>query len=158
VFVAELQLSRADAEAGRLPRICMQCGAPATDEIWKKYTTDQVHLAPPPPEPIGCLILGPILGLLKLISWSTATTISVRTPLCHKHAHGWFSWSTLEAKTITQENIVLAGVSEGFVHAWEQQRPADRPPNEGVIRVRCRSCQSLNDEQAKFCGQCGAGL
>lgn len=27
-----------------------------------------------------------------------------------------------------------------------------------VVKVRCRSCQALNDEQAKFCDQCGAAL
>lgn len=25
-----------------------------------------------------------------------------------------------------------------------------------VVRVRCRACQSLNDESNRFCGQCGA--
>lgn len=27
-----------------------------------------------------------------------------------------------------------------------------------VIKVRCRHCQSLNDETDKFCGQCGQAL
>jgi hypothetical protein len=27
-----------------------------------------------------------------------------------------------------------------------------------VIKVRCRKCRSLNDEHAKFCNQCGAGM
>lgn len=27
-----------------------------------------------------------------------------------------------------------------------------------VIKVRCRACQALNDETAKFCNQCGAAL
>lgn len=26
------------------------------------------------------------------------------------------------------------------------------------IKVRCRNCQALNDESAKFCGQCGAAI
>ena len=93
--MADVQLSRADAQGGQLPAICMKCGAPATDEIQKKYTTDQVDLHPPPPEPIGCLLLFPILALLKLGSWSTAKTMTIRTPLFAKHAHGWFTWSTL---------------------------------------------------------------
>lgn len=156
--MAEVQLSRADAQEGGLPRICMQCGAPATDEIQKKYTTDQLDFHPPPPEPMGCFILWPILALLKLISWTTAKTMTVRTPLCHKHAHGWFTWSTLEAKAITDESIVLKGVSDRFVQAWEQHRLADRPRQEGLVKVRCRSCQSLNDEAAKFCDQCGAAI
>ncbi len=156
--MTELRLSRADAQGDRFPRICMQCGDPATDEVPKKYTTDEVHLAPPPPEPVGCLVLWPILGLLKLLSWSAAKTITVRTPLCHKHAHGWFTRSTLTAKTITDEGIVLAGVADQFVQAWEQRRVADQPRERQVVKVRCRSCQALNDEAAKFCDQCGAGI
>ena len=26
------------------------------------------------------------------------------------------------------------------------------------VKVRCRACQALNDEAAKFCNQCGAAL
>jgi hypothetical protein len=155
--MAEVQLSRADAQGSRLPAVCMQCGAPATDEVLKKYTTDQVDLTPPPPEPMGCFVWWPILGLLKLLSWSTAKTMTVRMPLCHKHAHGWFTSSTLTAKVITDESIILAGVSDQFVQAWEQ-RVADRPQDRGSVKVRCRSCQALNDETAKFCDQCGVAM
>jgi hypothetical protein len=155
--MAELQLSRAVADAGRLPRICMQCREPATDEVLKKYSTDQVDLPPPAPEPIG-RILWPILGVAKLISWSTATAIHVRMPLCHKHAHGWFTWSTLEAKAITEENITLTGVSDRFVQAWELEVPIQQLGNQGNIKVRCRKCRALNNETAKFCDQCGAAI
>jgi hypothetical protein len=31
-------------------------------------------------------------------------------------------------------------------------------PPEPQIKVRCRQCQSLNDESAKFCNQCGSVL
>ena len=120
--MADIQLSRADAQGSRLPAICMQCGAPATDEIQAK-------------------------------------TMTVRTPLCAKHAHGWFTWSTLEAKAITDESIVLKGVSEQFVQAWQQQQQhVDRPQQEVVVRVRCQSCQALNAEAAKFCDQCGTAI
>jgi hypothetical protein len=156
--MAELRLSRADAQGGRLPRICMQCGAPATDEAARKYTTDQVHVPPPPDEPVGCLMVWPILGLLKLFSASNARTMTVHTPLCHRHAHGWFTWNTLEAKEITDEQIVLTGVSDVFVLAWEDRRPAEPPKPGEVVRVRCRSCAALNDESAKFCNQCGNAL
>lgn len=27
-----------------------------------------------------------------------------------------------------------------------------------VVKVRCKSCQALNDESSQFCGQCGARL
>lgn len=156
--MAELKLTRTDADSGRLPRLCMQCGAPAADEIHKKYSTDQTDFVPPPDEPVGCLIIWPILGVLKLISWSVAKTMTVRTPLCHKHAHGWFAWSTLEAKAICDDSILLTGVSDQFVQAWEKQRETEVRRAPSVVKVRCRSCQSLNDEAAKFCNQCGAAL
>ncbi len=33
--------------------------------------------------------------------------------------------------------------------------PAAVPP---AVKVRCRQCQALNDETAKFCNQCGAAV
>jgi ribosomal protein L40E len=32
----------------------------------------------------------------------------------------------------------------------------EAPPPQ--IKVRCRRCQALNDEAAKFCNQCGAAI
>ena len=32
----------------------------------------------------------------------------------------------------------------------------DAPPAQ--VKVRCRQCQTLNDETSKFCNQCGAEL
>jgi hypothetical protein len=32
------------------------------------------------------------------------------------------------------------------------------PPPLPVVKVRCRGCSTLNDEQAKFCNQCGAAM
>lgn len=32
---------------------------------------------------------------------------------------------------------------------------SDRNREADVVKVRCRNCQSLNDEVSKFCGQCG---
>lgn len=34
----------------------------------------------------------------------------------------------------------------------------DVPPPLPVVKVRCRQCQALNDETAKFCNQCGAAV
>jgi hypothetical protein len=141
----------------------MQCGAPATAEIAKSYSTDSVHLLPPiGPEAgfIGCLLfpLWLLMALLKLISWSTARTMSVRTPLCHKHAYGWFTWSTLEAKAIEEGSIVLTGVSQEFADAWGKQRGRGQAGGGGLVRVRCRGCQALNEETARFCNQCGAAI
>jgi hypothetical protein len=84
--------------------------------------------------------------------------MTVRTPLCHKHAHGWFTWSTLTVKGISEDSLVLAGVSERFVQAWDQQRVPEPPRDRGLVKVRCRSCQSLNAEAAQFCDQCGTAI
>jgi hypothetical protein len=34
----------------------------------------------------------------------------------------------------------------------------DAPPPLPVVKVRCRACNALNDEAAKFCNQCGGAL
>lgn len=34
----------------------------------------------------------------------------------------------------------------------------DAPPPDQVVKVRCRSCGALNDEDARFCDQCSAQL
>jgi hypothetical protein len=34
----------------------------------------------------------------------------------------------------------------------------DAPPPLPVVKVRCRACQTLNDETAKFCNQCGGAM
>lgn len=34
----------------------------------------------------------------------------------------------------------------------------DVPPPMPVVKVRCRGCQALNDETAKFCSQCGQAV
>jgi hypothetical protein len=141
--VAEVQLYRGNAEGGGLPPNCMQCGAPATTEVLKKYCTDSVHLLPPiGPEVglIGCLLfpLWLVIALLKLVSWSTAQTMSVRTPLCHQHAHGWFTSSTLVAKSIAAERIVLGGVSDEFAQAWHKRSMIGPSRNDEVPPISIR--------------------
>lgn len=155
--MAEIHLTRAESDGVDFPRLCMQCGEPATEDILKKYTTDNVDVIPPP-EPVGCFILGPILLLLKLFSWSAAKTMTVRTPLCHKHAHGWFAWSSLSAASITDDAIVIQGVSDQFARQWSRQRKVIHPAGPTLVKIRCRSCQALNDEAAKYCGQCGTAI
>ncbi len=34
----------------------------------------------------------------------------------------------------------------------------DAPAGREVVKIRCRNCQALNDENAKFCNQCGARI
>lgn len=35
-------------------------------------------------------------------------------------------------------------------------REGKEPPVKEVVKVRCRNCQALNEEDAKFCKSCGA--
>jgi hypothetical protein len=125
--VARIYLSRAEAERGPLPCVCMQCGAPATDEVPRHHTTDRTPL---PPDPIlGGIVLFPLwllIALIKLLSWSTAQTVTVRTPLCRHHAHGWFASNTIVAESISNETVVLDGVSEAFAQAHERRYGAAR--------------------------------
>jgi hypothetical protein len=48
----------------------------------------------------------------------------------------------------------------GLAKSAEQalNRLGDDDESKQVVKVRCRACQALNDEQAKFCDQCGAAL
>jgi len=32
------------------------------------------------------------------------------------------------------------------------------PQNQDVVKVRCQSCRTLNDENAKFCDECGKAM
>lgn len=161
--MADLQLTRYEAQAQQLPGVCMQCSEPATEVMDRSYTTDKVDLIPPA-EPVGCLVLFPIIALLKVFSASTAKTMTVRTPLCHKHARSWLAWNKLDARAITDDTILLSGVSEAYAEAWAKQKPASEiggasgAVQREVVKVRCRSCQALNHEGAKFCDQCGAEM
>lgn len=47
--------------------------------------------------------------------------------------------------------MVRDALDEAGLSQREEPRPQD-------VRVRCRSCRTLNDEDAKFCDHCGAEL
>lgn len=38
------------------------------------------------------------------------------------------------------------------------KRPKEAPARQVAVKVRCRECGTLNDETAKFCGECGKRL
>jgi hypothetical protein len=46
---------------------------------------------------------------------------------------------------LSEVNVVRK-IEEGAAHPQPQ------------VKIRCRKCQALNDETAKFCNQCGAPL
>lgn len=47
--------------------------------------------------------------------------------------------------------------SETISHAVERLGDSDDQPRE-IVRVRCPNCRTLNDEDAKFCDNCGTAL
>src|SRR5258708_7236180 len=83
--MAKVRLGRRECEDGRLPRICMCCGAASEVEISKKFSWT--------PPWVGVLIL---LGLLPYIIAAAVTTerCTALIPLCKQHASHW-SWRTL---------------------------------------------------------------
>lgn len=57
----------------------------------------------------------------------------------------------------TLQEVGLAKKAENFLDAVTNREATTTPPVE-AIKIRCRACRALNDEQAKFCDQCGAAL
>jgi hypothetical protein len=51
----------------------------------------------------------------------------------------------------------LGGMARDAVDAFKGQG-SEAPKAEPQVMVRCRACRALNDENAKFCSQCGAEL
>lgn len=57
-------------------------------------------------------------------------------------------WNGFKALMQAREDI------PALMNAGEQRVEAAAP----VINIRCKACQSLNDESAKFCNQCGSAI
>jgi ribosomal protein L40E len=64
-------------------------------------------------------------------------------------------WNRM-AGGMTNDALSEIGIVKAVKKALTQG--SSEPEQREVIKVRCRSCQALNEEQAKFCGQCGAAL
>ncbi|GIW89109.1 MAG: hypothetical protein KatS3mg108_3433 [Isosphaeraceae bacterium] len=63
-------------------------------------------------------------------------------------------WARLSGRLTDEAFSQMKTVRETFKNA---SLDAD-VPTEPVTLVRCRSCQSLNDETDQFCGKCGARM
>ena len=55
---------------------------------------------------------------------------------------------------------MAGGVVDDALSEVKALNPAGDPggAEAPTVKVRCRACRALNDEDAKFCGQCGAAL
>jgi hypothetical protein len=129
--MAKIHLSRFDAERkGRLPPTCIRCGRPATAEVVRQFGAPRADFD-------NLLVFRPfrsILGILWLfagLSWmanlfrTSARGMMVRLPFCDLHKPGWFRGIGIRAASMTDEAIVLGGVSEEFVTALARHRAAN---------------------------------
>ncbi len=77
-------------------------------------------------------------------------------------ARGWAgSGFLLNPRQARKDVEPWARLGGGVVSdALEEVEPLKRitEPQPPAVKVRCRSCGALNDEQAKFCSQCGKPL
>lgn len=165
--MADVYLTRGEAErAGRLPPVCMQCGAPAVTTETKTFSDFN---DPPPADPVGCLFLllwFPVDYLFLFLARALRTERTVAAPLCERHSRVWFSGTSFQLKSVVDGGLWLTGVSGRFAQALEEHRAATgfdpHAPAETTalpqIQIRCRSCRALNDETARFCNWCGAAL
>jgi hypothetical protein len=67
-------------------------------------------------------------------------------------------WSQMAggvANDALEEIEVIHKLADGFAAA---NGPRDRDTAVASIKIRCRKCQALNDETARFCDQCGAAI
>lgn len=83
-----LSLSRFEATEGRLPRMCMQCGAEAVTERKKNFSWH--------PQWVIILILVNLL-IYVVVAMVLTKRMSVRAPFCDKHQNhwrwrAWFIW------------------------------------------------------------------
>jgi drug/metabolite transporter (DMT)-like permease len=78
--MARVILSLDEVEQGRLPRVCMKCGAPADAERGKLFSWHP-----------GWLIVLILVGLVVYVIVALVMTKRRRvwTPLCRRHSHYW---------------------------------------------------------------------
>ncbi len=64
-------------------------------------------------------------------------------------------WARMSGRLNDAAFSEMSTVRETIGDALGGRREPEPAPE---IKIRCRSCQALNDEQARFCDQCGAAL
>lgn len=82
--MARIKLSHEEVREGRLPRLCMRCGAPATIEKRKTFSWC--------PSWVAVLILVGLLPYL-IVMLILTKRMTVFVPLCDKHRNHWL-WRT----------------------------------------------------------------
>ena len=110
--MARVRLGRYEAEEGRLPPVCMRCGADADGYRRKQFSWH--------PEWVYALIF---VGLVPFIVVALVLTkrMRVRAPLCRAHTGHWLwrTWFTLGSFFV----VVVVEVALGFLSAELSRRP-----------------------------------
>jgi len=78
--MAKVRLGRFEAEEGRVPRVCMRCGAPATTQRERNFRWT--------PPWIGVLIFAGLLPYI-IVARIMEKRMRVVVPLCEVHQHHW---------------------------------------------------------------------
>jgi hypothetical protein len=65
-------------------------------------------------------------------------------------------WSKMAGGMLDDTLSEVKPVQKVVEHLTEEHAAPHEPPQ--AIKVRCRECHSLNDEDARFCDQCGGQL
>jgi hypothetical protein len=107
--MADVTLTREEAETGDLPDVCMRCGSPDVNVIQRNF-----RWYPP--------FTGALLRLFL------TRYMTVFAPLCGQHS-GW-SWGGpglwgLRPRHISQDHITLTGVSPAFAEALDDYRTGE---------------------------------
>jgi hypothetical protein len=98
-IMPKVRLRRYEAEDGRLPRVCMCCGAPSDVEKIKTFSWT--------PPWVGFLILLSILPYI-IVALVLTQRCRARVPLCNQHSNHW-SWRVL-ATLLSFFAIIVVGV------------------------------------------------
>jgi hypothetical protein len=146
--MAQVRLARTEAK-NNLPDICVVCGAPATVRRVRRFTWGSLWYLIVIMMGVSCSIM-PACGLLATDSflvvgvislgiisfWITMAVflisrVSLRLPFCNAHNEFW-AHGTIEAREITQDRLVLFGVSQAFADAVTSQH-LSAPPSQGCL-------------------------
>jgi hypothetical protein len=74
--------------------------------------------------------------------------------------HGWAgSGVLLDPRQARKDREPMNRATGGMLNdALEEVDVLKSRPTDPTIMIRCRACQAVNDETAKFCNQCGKAL
>jgi hypothetical protein len=79
--VAQLEIPRADAEAGTLPPVCIKCGADATEVDYREFACYPWQTT--------------VLALFQVRYEPELYRVEVGLPFCRRHRHYWLWANTL---------------------------------------------------------------